>query len=46
MLLLGGCATSNLTEEQKEDRKKLTVIRAVGCVVIPALPVCIVPSGK
>lgn len=45
MLLLGSCA-SNLTEEQKEDRKKLTVIRAVGCVVIPALPVCIVPPGK
>jgi len=43
VLLLGSCA-SNPTEKQKEDRKKLTIIRTIGCVVIPALPTCIIPG--
>jgi len=46
MLLLTSCA-SNPTEKQKEDRKKLTIIRTIGCVVVPTLPTCIIPiPGK
>jgi len=44
MFLLTSCA-SNPTEKQKEDRKKLTIIRTVGCIVVPTLPICIF-TGK
>ena len=43
VLLLSSCASTH-TEKQKEDRKKLTIIRTIGCVVVPTLPTCIVPG--
>ena len=43
VLLLSSCASTQ-TEKQKEDRKKLTIIRTIGCAVVPTLPTCIVPG--
>ena len=43
VLLLSSCASTQ-TEKQKEDRKKLTIIRTIGCVVVPTLPTCIAPG--
>ena len=42
VLLLSSCASTQ-TEKQKEDRKKLTIIRTIGCAVVPT---CIVPENK
>ena len=35
-IVLSSCASTQ-TEKQKEDRKKLTIIRTIGCVVVPTL---------
>lgn len=43
VLLLSSCASTQ-TEKQKEDRKKLTIIRTIGCVVVPTLPTCVIPG--
>ena len=44
VLLLAGCASTQ-TDKQKEDMKKMSIIRAGSCVVIPTLPFCIVPGS-
>lgn len=43
VLVLSSCASTQ-TEKQKEDRKKLTIIRTLGCVVVPTLPTCVLPG--
>tara|TARA_B100000963_G_scaffold337616_1_gene333754 strand:+ start:1778 stop:1936 length:159 start_codon:yes stop_codon:yes gene_type:complete len=43
IFLLTSCATPK-TEKQKEDRKKLTIMRTMSCIVIPTLPTCIIPG--
>jgi len=42
-LMISSCASTQ-TEKQKEDRKKLTIIRAMSCIVIPTLPTCVIPG--
>jgi len=43
LLLVSACATPK-TEKEKEYRVKLTVMKFVGCIVVPTLPICVLPG--
>jgi len=40
LLSFSACATPK-TEKEKKDRATLSVIKIIGCVVAPHIPVCI-----
>ena len=44
MLTVGACTTPK-TEKEKENKVNFTILKTIGCVMAPQIPVCI-PMSK